>query len=275
MVELSKIDDNFTDAWLKYEPRVGYYALLALMLGLISIGLSILFVILIGAASYPAFAYFYNYFNQIGEGLGELSATYTIWIVCAFSLFIFASSILGAWQKAALWIAYLAPEKLKFSQIFKQAIPLTPRYFGLGLLKGLVIFAGYVLFIVPGILFSVWFAFSEIAAQKKSIIESLKYSRTLVTNRWWSIALRLALGLIIAMVIPQIVSSISTGILIPENGSFDFVAVIGFLLAFSIVIFQSYFLMQWYNTFKYSVYLDAQKSSEPTPSELPAAPQVQ
>lgn len=275
MIGLSKIDDNFTDAWVKYESKAGYYALFILVTGLILFGLVLLLIGLFGAASYPALTYFYDYFSSTGgEISGDLNMFYIVWIACAFGLFIVASNILGAWQTAALWIAYSTPEKLKFSQIFKQAIPLTPRYFGLGLLKGLIIFTGYALFIVPGILFSGWFAFSEIAAQKKSIIESLKYSRSLVTNRWWSVVLRLVLGLIIAMVIPQIVQSVVMSLFTAENSAFDLITLIGILMAVSISIFQAFFLAQWYSIFKYAIYLDAQKSLGATPSELPAAPQV-
>lgn len=273
MRQLAKIDDNFTAAWAKYEPRAGYYALFTLVLGLASFGLILLLIGLIGAASYPALSHFFNYL--LSEKNSSPDTIFVVWLVFAFVLLVIGANAIGAWQKAALWIAYLAPEKLKFSQIFKQAIPLAPRYFRLGLLKGVIVFAGYVLFIVPGVLFSVWFAFSEIAAQKKSIIDSLKESRSLVTNRWWTIALRLALGLVITIVIPQIVSSSTTTILLPENGSFNIASAIGILIAFLIAIFQGFFLKQWYNIFKYSIYLDAQKSLESTPSELPEAQQAQ
>lgn len=281
MVELSKIDDNFTDAWMKYESKAGYYALFTLITGLISAVIFLLFAGLVGASSFPALREFYtyltnpNHLNMLGIAPPPIPGThYFIWIACAFGALIIVGNFLRAWQTAALWIAYSTPEKLKFSQIFKQAIPLTPRYFGLGLLKGLIIFAGYALFFVPGILFSGWFAFSEIAAQKKSIIESLKYSRSLVTNRWWSVVLRLVLGLIIAMVIPQIVQSVVMSLFTAENSAFDLITLIGILMAVSISIFQAFFLAQWYSIFKYAIYLDAQKSLGTTPSELPAAPQV-
>lgn len=49
---------------------------------------------------------------------------------------------------------------------------------------------GFILFIIPGIIFSVWFAFSvyETILEKKKPIEAMKESKKLSAGRWWIVA---------------------------------------------------------------------------------------
>jgi len=50
--------------------------------------------------------------------------------------------------------------------------------------------AGFILFIIPGIIFSVWFAFSiyETILEKKKLVEAMKESKKLSAGRWWLVA---------------------------------------------------------------------------------------
>jgi hypothetical protein len=61
-----------------------------------------------------------------------------------------------------------------------------PSFLG-GLLYGLIVFGGLLLLIIPGIIFSVWYAFSAmgIVLDKKPVLESLSYSKSLVMGRFW------------------------------------------------------------------------------------------
>ncbi len=81
------------------------------------------------------------------------------------------------------------------------------------LIMGLIVAGGFILFIIPGILFSIWFAFSiyNIAIEKnKDPIEALRKSKQLVQGRWWEVFWRiLAPGLtfaIIAIIIQGIIN---------------------------------------------------------------------
>jgi hypothetical protein len=49
---------------------------------------------------------------------------------------------------------------------------------------------GFILFIIPGIIFSVWFAFSvyETILEKKKPIDAMKESKKLSAERWWIVA---------------------------------------------------------------------------------------
>lgn len=67
------------------------------------------------------------------------------------------------------------------------------------LLVNVIQFAGLVAFILPGIVFSVWFGFATVIVvlEQTSVIESLKRSRDLVKERFWAVFWRLFAGLIL------------------------------------------------------------------------------
>ena len=59
----------------------------------------------------------------------------------------------------------------------------------IGILKGAILLIGFLLLIIPGIIFSVWFAFSgmEIVLNKTGVKESLLKSKALVIGRFWPV----------------------------------------------------------------------------------------
>jgi len=61
------------------------------------------------------------------------------------------------------------------------------------ILSGLAVMGGIVLFIIPGIIFAVWFMFSmyEVALDNKKTIEALQHSKDLVSGRWFAVAWRI------------------------------------------------------------------------------------
>jgi len=61
------------------------------------------------------------------------------------------------------------------------------------ILTGLAVFGGFLLLIVPGIIFAMWFAFSLYALllDDKHGTEALKYSKQLVNGRWWAVLWRI------------------------------------------------------------------------------------
>ncbi|HLD60897.1 MAG TPA: hypothetical protein VJA27_02075 [Patescibacteria group bacterium] len=61
------------------------------------------------------------------------------------------------------------------------------------LLSGLIIFGGTLLLVVPGIIFGVWYSFANYAVtlDEKKGMEALRFSKQLVSGRWWAILFRL------------------------------------------------------------------------------------
>jgi hypothetical protein len=63
----------------------------------------------------------------------------------------------------------------------------------IGILVSIILLFGGMLFVIPGIIFFVWYYFSitSIIIDDKKGIESLKYSKSLVVGRWWEMFFRI------------------------------------------------------------------------------------
>lgn len=75
------------------------------------------------------------------------------------------------------------------------------------ILSTLAVFAGILLFIVPGIIFSVWLAFSMFAVvlDDKKDADALKFSKSLVEGRWWNVLFLLMIPTVIFIVISGVI----------------------------------------------------------------------
>ncbi len=64
---------------------------------------------------------------------------------------------------------------------------------GASILSGIIIVGGFILLIVPGIIFAVWFAFVmyAVALDGKDSVSSLTFSKNLVKGKWWATLWRL------------------------------------------------------------------------------------
>jgi hypothetical protein len=80
------------------------------------------------------------------------------------------------------------------------------------LLQLLVVLGGFFLLIIPGLIFIVWYSFSQISAilDNKEGMDALRFSKKLVTGRFWKIAYRLIAGPLLI----GIIYALTLGILI-------------------------------------------------------------
>lgn len=102
-----------------------------------------------------------------------ISALLSIWITNGFVL---TASALSLNQSAPEW-------KMALSQ----AKTYLPRVIGASILVALIVIGGTIAFIIPGIIFSIWFMFvsQEILLKNAHITEALGASKALVSGRWW------------------------------------------------------------------------------------------
>ena len=77
------------------------------------------------------------------------------------------------------------------------------------ILTGLAVLGGLLLFIVPGIIFSVWFAFSfyVVVLDGKEGTEAMRESKKLVEGRWFDTFLRLLVPSLLFLIISGILQS--------------------------------------------------------------------
>lgn len=136
--------------------------------------------------------------------------SYTFVTVLYAILFFVLSVIayfISLWFSLAFLKAVAAHYEEKEAQTYKEAIESTKQFiipvFIASVLAGLVILGGFILLIIPGIIFSVWFTFVIYAVlldgQKSTA--ALRYSKKLVQGRWWGVLWRILVPTSIFLII--------------------------------------------------------------------------
>ena len=140
--------------------------------------------------------------------LGEESHTALIVIgaivgVVAFGFLIYIS----LWSQVAVIIAIRdSAEKIGVKESLNRAKGKLGAFFGAGLLAGLAVLGGYLLFIVPGIIFAIWFMFAGYIAVDtgQGGSSALSQSREHAKGLWWEIAARLMFLTLISMALNSV-----------------------------------------------------------------------
>lgn len=83
------------------------------------------------------------------------------------------------------------------------AKPYIRNYFWTGVVSSLIIMGGFVLLIIPGIIFMVWYGFATYitVAENSGAIDSLRKSKGYVEGQWWKVFGRLIVFLILGFVL--------------------------------------------------------------------------
>jgi len=108
-------------------------------------------------------------------------------------IFITTLSVLSMWVNSALSLSIKDAVENNPAQnwktILKSVKPILWPAIYTSLLVGIIIFGGTLLFIVPGIIFSVWYVFSIFAVvfDGKKGLKALKTSKELIVGRWFHI----------------------------------------------------------------------------------------
>ena len=94
-------------------------------------------------------------------------------------------------------------QSLPWTDAILQALSKWAKAIGTGILAGLIVLLGMVIFIIPGVIFSVYYMFTTyvVVLRNESGIDALSYSKSLVQGQWWRMfGIALAIGIIIAVV---------------------------------------------------------------------------
>lgn len=130
------------------------------------------------------------------------------WVVfVAGSLFSLLSAIvLNRVLKALLKNEPLPDKKTLFITSLKFFWPIIYT----GMIVSLAIFVGTLLFVVPGVIFFIWFVFTSLVIifENKKGLGAMLVSKQLVVGRWWSVFVRLITGMLCFIIIAAIIQSI-------------------------------------------------------------------
>lgn len=127
----------------------------------------------------------------------------------AYIVMALLSGIVNVFMSIAIILA-IQNNTLTVMESYKQSMPFFLRYIGLSIVMSVLLFLGFLILIIPGIILSVWFAFSTfvLVVERASIIDSLKKSREYVRGRWWAVFGRILLLGLVMLVISMIISGL-------------------------------------------------------------------
>lgn len=161
-------------------------------------------------------SYYINYYLPTSTIISNL-------VIVTLSI---ASILFNFWVFIAL-VRYIKQTLLKeTAEDWKININNSAKFIGpmifVGILNAILVFAGTLLLIIPGIIFGVWFTFAyyTILFENKKGVEALKTSKAMVVGRWWAIFWRLLIPNLFFGIIIVFASDILTApikISLPEN----------------------------------------------------------
>ena len=134
--------------------------------------------------------------------LAGTSLRYSIWFSIIGAIFYLGSLFLWLW--AAPSLIYTLKENSGIKESYKRGFKVLGSYIWVYFLSVIIIAGGFLLFIIPGVLFSIWFSLAifVLVFEERKGFKALFRSKHLVKGKFWGVLLRfLVLGLIIGLVL--------------------------------------------------------------------------
>lgn len=139
-----------------------------------------------------------------------------------------------------------------------------------GLLQLLVILGGFILLIIPGLIFMVWYVFVQFSAvlDNKKGMEALSHSKTLVQGRFWKTLLNAYGGSLLILLFYSFIIAIIISLVATASGVQPELLLSGDILWVNIIeSLGDVIFIPWIVIYLTQVYLDAKQSYKPTTLE--------
>jgi hypothetical protein len=137
----------------------------------------------------------------------KFSLVSTLFGVLFLLVGILISIIIGVWVYAATFFALKEQNsQIPVKQVFTTAKPHLWPFFWVSFLSGIAVMVGVVLFVIPGIIFGIWFSLAlyVFVFEGTKGTSALKRSKVMVKGYWWPVFGRFA----VIMIASGLISSI-------------------------------------------------------------------
>lgn len=152
-----------------------------------------------------------SYFYTVGAE-GYFDPAFFAILVPLVLVVVAVAIILSFWIGAfnILVVSNVAHSNIKgIRETLKLAWKKVWKFFLVNLLMGIIVMLGLVLFVVPGIIFGIWFSFAPyFVVEGSGVVESLKQSKKLVAGFFWKTLLRYVIFAILGITIYTLISFI-------------------------------------------------------------------
>jgi len=128
--------------------------------------------------------------------------------ISLFIIFWLAVMVTSLWSSVSLLYAIKErEEKIGIVESFRKGWHKIISFVWISILAGFITLGGFLLFIIPGIIFAIWFAFPIYVLVSEDLrgMNALFRSKQLVSGKWGSVALRLFTIGVIALVIYSVI----------------------------------------------------------------------
>jgi len=205
---LSSLEDLFKSSW-EFFKKVFSKLILIGLVGLLAMG--VVWLISISLGWFAA---------KLLPGFKAITAPVFVGLVVAVSLILFLWVNLG-WLFGIVKVDIGVRESLRLSR------EKFPSYLWVAILTILIVSLGSLIFIIPGVLFAVWFIFAPFILVEEDLRgwKALQKSRELVRGRWWPVFGRLLIMWLITVAVSMLpgVGQILSIIILPFSFVYSFV----------------------------------------------------
>ena len=234
--KLMSVEELISKSWEVYKSR--FWSIVGLMGILLLIRLLFIIIGLIGGFSLGIGISF-----LLGTGTKTISETILggwLGLIIIFLFLVLLGAFFNTWMTASL--IYLIKErenKIGIKQSLRKGWSVILSFIWIGFLVGLCVFGGSLLFIIPGIIFAVWFAFSEYILIDKGIkgSKALSKSKELVQGFFggvlWRLFIIAAIGMLVGFLQESVEEQMAVSIIIGLITTFfltPFATIYSFLL---------------------------------------------
>jgi len=162
--------------------------------------LLLIYVVVIGAII-AIVSFFYTRLSVISSSGGALSEINFLYFFLKSFLFIISLLLFGVYMGASSMVLIMRPVGTSLSEVFKEAWKKLWGYLLITILIWFFIILAYLFFFIPGVIISVYLAFSVFVFidEEKRNMDALKRSWSLVKGNWWKVFGRVVLCLILSM----------------------------------------------------------------------------
>lgn len=169
--------------------------------------------------------------------------------------------VVNVFMGIAMIRAISAPHETTFQSAYGYAKVMFWPYLWVGILTGAAVMIGFVLLIVPGIIFMIWFLFGYLALliDGKRGTEALKASKSYVTGRWWAV-----FGRFLFMLLVLILISAAFGIVAAALGG-----VAGDRVASVVTLLANFVVVPLSLSYIYFMYQDVKAATEGMRADVP------
>jgi hypothetical protein len=171
-----------SDAWKLYKSRWKTFLGIIIAPILLIIPVFLVFgIIVFGAGMIGAF--------DLESAVGNVIIFAILLLVLSISMI-----IIQFWSQAALIYAIKdSAENIGIKESYRRGWHKIRSFFWVSILSGFIIMGGYMFFIIPGIIFAIWFSLALYIVITEDLkgMDALLKSREYVRNYWWSVFWRL------------------------------------------------------------------------------------